>query len=166
MVAPLPKPKPHTQPLTGHFSTGQTLPIPFDAPSEALSDPTPETSTPETHAPDFNPRDPRQIQSILDLFTNPDLSLRDIADQSNTTLQALTLWLARPDITEQLLDLECASVRRARFNISFALPKIANALSQSLEQATTEAEHLDRLANNFPGFTLRLCYREKIRQVA
>jgi len=163
MVAPLPKPKPQpaTQHFTGHSSTGQWPPIPADAPQEALSD-----LPPETHAPDFNPRDPRQIQSILDLFTNPDLSLRDIADQSNTTLQALTLWLARPDITEQLLDLECASVRRARFNISFALPKIANALSQSLEQATTEAEHLDRLANNFPGFTLRLCYREKIRQVA
>jgi hypothetical protein len=161
MVAPLPKPKPQpaTHPFTGHSSTGQTPPIPADAPSETPSDP-----TPETHAPDFNPRDPRQIQSILDLFTNPDLSLRDIADQSNTTLQALTLWLARPDITEQLLDLECVSVRRARFNISFALPKIANALSQSLEQATAEAEHLDRLANNFPCFTLRLRYRENIRK--
>jgi len=161
MVAPLPQPKPQpaSQPFTGHSSTGQTPPIPADAPSETPSDP-----TPETHAPDFNLRDPRQIETILDLFTDPDLSLRDIADQSNTTLQALTLWLARPEITEQLLDLECASVRRARFNISFALPKIAHALSRSLDQATAEAERLDRLANNFPCFTLRLRYRENIRK--
>lgn len=37
---------------------------------------------PETHAPKFNPRDPRAIQAILNLFTDPKLSLRDVADQA------------------------------------------------------------------------------------
>jgi len=151
MVAHLPQSPPASQPNS-------------QAASPAPSQLAPEAHAPETQTPDFAPRDPQEIQAVLDLFTDPDLSLRDIAEENNTTIHALSLWLARPDIAEQLLDLECASVRRARFNISFALPKIANALSQSLEQATAEAEHLDRLAKNFPCFTLRLRYRENIRK--
>ncbi len=122
-----------------------------------------QTPTP-SESLDVTPFAPANVQAVLEEIASPDRSFTDIARAHSTSFEALTLWLARPKIAERLLAMESASARRARFNISLALPRIAHLLTESLDQAQAEAAHLDRLPHNAPCFALRLRYRENIRK--
>jgi hypothetical protein len=61
----------------------------------------------------FNP-DPTLTNRIFSSFYEPNTSFADIAHQHNTTLEALTAWLARPDIAERMANLENACAARMR----------------------------------------------------
>ncbi len=84
----------------------------------------------------FNP-DPATTDAILQaIAADYSLSLTDIANQHNTTIEALTAWLTREDIDERLTAIESACARRARLTAANHLPAVAHVAKQALEEAS------------------------------
>ncbi len=84
----------------------------------------------------FNP-DPATADAILQsIAAEYSLSLTDIANQHNTTIEALTAWLTREDIDERLTAIESACARRARLTAANHLPAVAHVAKQALEEAS------------------------------
>src|SRR5262245_22232999 len=52
----------------------------------------------------------------------------DIADKADTTLETLTLWLARPDIAQRITNLSSALALRTRLQAAAILPSVVQML--------------------------------------
>ncbi len=93
-------------------------------------------TTPPKHIIDalrFNP--PEAIASkILTDLCRPDCSLQDIAERANTTLESLTLWMTRPDISARLDGFEAAIARHARLGILACVPCMIDASARILRE--------------------------------
>jgi hypothetical protein len=114
----------------------------------------------------FTPSD-QTAAAILDDFAAQDLTLRGIADKHDTTLEALTLWLARPDIAQRLVALESACAARARLVVANNLAAIANKLLHLLDEAKLDHESIHRVpATTHHAFSARMQSRESARKTA
>lgn len=72
----------------------------------------------------FNPA-PEIVDALIDELGSPDCTLRDIANEYKTTLEALTLWLSRDDIAARLNNIESAVCRRTRLIATNFTPCVA-----------------------------------------
>ena len=105
--------------------------------------------------------------AIIDDFGAQDLTLRDIADKYETTLELLTLWLARPDIARRLSAFESACATRARLVVANNLAAIANKLLHLLDEAKLDHESIHRVPVATPhAFAARMQSRESARKTA
>jgi hypothetical protein len=75
---------------------------------------------------------PDQTSLIIDQLASDDLSLRDIADEHNTTIEALTAFMTRPDIRERLANLQSACAARSRVSATNKLPLVIKTLTAVL----------------------------------
>jgi hypothetical protein len=114
----------------------------------------------------FNPTD-QTAASIIDDFAAQDLTLRGIADNYSTTLESLTLWLARPDIAQRIHALESACATRARLVVANNLAAIANKLLHLLTESKLDHESIHRVpAATHHAFAARMQSRESARKTA
>jgi hypothetical protein len=75
----------------------------------------------------FSPS-PEQVESIFTEYLDPALSMCDIASRHGTTIEGLSSFLSRPDISERLNDLEAALAERARAAAAHHLAALADAM--------------------------------------
>ena len=83
----------------------------------------------------FHPPTPEDTARVLDACTDPALTLRDIAQQNNTTVEALSLWLSSPEVAERFDALHSINAVRTRFLAAAQLPRAIDALSEVLTHA-------------------------------
>ncbi len=88
-------------------------------------------------APIFRPSEP-VIDEVLALCADPGLTLSDIALRHSTTIEALTLFIARTDIAERLESLHAAAASRARFIAANLIPMALDALTRVLRDSEAE----------------------------
>ncbi len=114
----------------------------------------------------FTPSD-QSAAAILDDFASQDHTLRGIAIKYDTTLESLTLWLARPDIAQRLHALESACATRARLVVANNLAAIANKLLHLLDESKLDHESIHRVPAATPhAFAARMQSRESARKTA
>jgi hypothetical protein len=105
--------------------------------------------------------------AIIDDFAAQDETLRGIAIKYETTLESLTLWLARPDIAQRIHALESACATRARLVVANNLAAIANKLLHLLDEAKLDHESIHRVpAATHHAFAARMQSRESARKTA
>src|SRR6185295_1074636 len=85
----------------------------LQAPQTAPAHPSVPKSPLSVASPPFSPTADQLAQIMRDL-TDPFLSFTDIADGNNTTVNALSAFLARPDMQQEIKDLENNIAARAR----------------------------------------------------
>jgi hypothetical protein len=89
----------------------------------------------------FNPSAAQHSQ-ILDALSDPTRSLRDIAQDHQTSTSALTIWLARPDIADQVRIIDEVSSRRLRLIAADSLPPVIAAANQVVAAFNAEEKSL------------------------
>ncbi|MBX3358725.1 MAG: hypothetical protein KF745_09875 [Phycisphaeraceae bacterium] len=115
--------------------------------------------------PSFNPS-PDLAAKILDSVTDPTLTLRDVADLHHTTVEALVLWFAEPEIAERLDHIESTIARRTRIVASNFLPAATIALGRSIDEHNADEAHFPVRPGDQRGFELRRRSRETARRAA
>ncbi len=135
--------------------------------AEGWPDPdSPAPLLPSSPAPLFSP-DETTAAAIINDFAGQDETLRGIADKYDTTLESLTLWLARPDIKERVHALESACAARARLVVANNLAAIANKLLHLLTESKLDHESIHRVpAATHHAFAARMQSRESARRTA
>ena len=113
----------------------------------------------------FNPPS-NSIPAILDSLASSCLSLLQIAHAHNTTLDALTTWMTRPDIAERLDELHLLAAQRARLVAAQHLAAAAEALASIVHTGMSRAESASLDPTNPRHLALRLRQRESIRRAA
>ncbi|MBX3357249.1 MAG: hypothetical protein KF745_02355 [Phycisphaeraceae bacterium] len=113
----------------------------------------------------FNPS-PDLAAKILDSVTDPTLTLRDVADLHNTTVEALVLWFAEPEIAERLDQIESTIARRTRIVASNFLPAATIALGRSIDEHNADEAHFPVRPGDQRGLELRRRSRETARRAA
>jgi len=116
--------------------------------------------------PIFRPSEP-VIDEVLAHCADPALTLSDIALRHSTTIEALTLFIARTDIAERLESLHAAASSRARFLAANLIPMALDALTRVLRDSETE-DNADAAAppDKKRSPELRLRARETARRAA
>ena len=76
----------------------------------------------------FDPQDEAEInQTNLDL-SDPQMTMRDVAEAHRTTLPALAAWLARPPIAQRMTEVE-SGLERERAELARELAALSAAKS-------------------------------------
>ncbi len=133
------------------------------AASDSDAAPPPPSSPDPLH---FHP-DATTAATIVNELASNETTLRDIADRHDTTLEALTLWMTRPDIAQRLSALESACARRARLTVANSLNAIANTLLHLLAEAKDDHASVHRVpAATHHAFAARMQSRESARKAA
>ncbi|MBX3358356.1 MAG: hypothetical protein KF745_08005 [Phycisphaeraceae bacterium] len=115
--------------------------------------------------PSFNPS-PDLAAKILDSVTDPTLTLRDVADLHHTTVEALVLWFAEPEIAERLDHIESTIARRTRIVAFNFLPAATIALGRSIDEHNADEAHFPVRSGDQRGLELRRRSRETARRAA
>jgi hypothetical protein len=105
-----------------------------------------------------------QVGHLLTDLADPDLSLRNLADAHGTTLDALTLFLAREDIAERIAAIEHLAARRARLIAATSLSAVAAALARIVEETDAEIAHVPVNPKSLPALEQRRRTRETARR--
>ncbi|MBX3357913.1 MAG: hypothetical protein KF745_05750 [Phycisphaeraceae bacterium] len=113
----------------------------------------------------FSPS-PDRIDSILDALADPDVTLREVAEIHSTTLEALTLFITRPDIAERLRLIESAVAHRTRLIAVNFLPSVVKTLNRILDEHNAEESHVPIPATNLRALEYRRRARETARRAA
>jgi hypothetical protein len=111
-----------------------------------------------------SPVPPPSADSIVDAATNPYLSLRDIADSHNITLETLTLFLDRPDIRERLAQIDSVTSRRTQSIAAACLPAVVKSLNRIVEAYLWEESKIVVTPTNFSQLEQRRRAAETTRR--
>lgn len=158
--------------LPTHFPPPQAPARPglhFHAPSPEVSSHPPSESPPPTSP---NPIPKSEIPPfLLTDLSNPSLSLRQVAEKHNTTVDALSVLLTDPAIAASIDALESTGARRARFVVSVSLTEVAGSLLKQLDAANADLDLASQansspIPNTFRGYIFRLRARESARKTA
>ncbi|MFA6046351.1 MAG: hypothetical protein WC718_15310 [Phycisphaerales bacterium] len=76
---------------------------------------------------------PALAAQVIDALGSPDNTLRDVAADFSTTLEALTLWMTRPDIAARLDAIQSAVTRRTRLMATNFLPGVVRLLNSIID---------------------------------
>ena len=114
----------------------------------------------------FTPADERQTADVLSCLGDPDLTLADAAHRHNTTLAALTLWMAQPEIAARLDALESAFARKTRLGVADALPGVASTLVEIVRDTLDELTHIPKNPHSTRSLEQRSRARESGRKAA
>jgi hypothetical protein len=108
--------------------------------------------------PPFRP-DPAKLEQLLQSLLSPYASLSDVAANNDTTLAALTTWMAMPESQTLLDQVESAGYRRARMAGSNLLTDAVNSLSCALRgHVEIETRHYAQL----DYFKIRIYERARV----
>jgi len=83
---------------------------------------------------------PDQEAALLHTFIDPYCSLRDIAEEYSTTLDALILYLSKPEVMQRLAAFETMAAFRTRLVALNHLQFVADSLRTTVEACTKEIE--------------------------
>jgi len=109
--------------------------------SSSLHNPDPSAPIPRANtAPsiNFNPPASKLTDLIRDLASE-NLSLVDIAHYNDTTIEALTLWMARLEIQAQLFAIQTAAAFKSRIAATVLLARAVNAIDTILTNASRDS---------------------------
>ncbi|MFA6046378.1 MAG: hypothetical protein WC718_15445, partial [Phycisphaerales bacterium] len=70
---------------------------------------------------------------VIDALGSPDNTLREVASDFNTTVEALTLWMTRPDIADRLNAIHSAVTYRSRLIATNFLPGVVRLLNSIID---------------------------------
>jgi hypothetical protein len=107
---------------------------------------------------------PAQADSIIDAATNPYLSLRDIAEAHDISLEQLTLFLDRPDIRERLAQIDTVTSRRTQSIAAACLHAVVKSLNRIVEAYLWEESKIVVSPTNFSQLEQRRRAAETIRR--
>ncbi|MFN0011546.1 MAG: hypothetical protein ACKVS8_07870 [Phycisphaerales bacterium] len=103
---------------------------------------------------------------LLPALLNPSLSLLDIAESHNLTLDQLATLLARPDIAEQLDALHSAAALRVRIVAAHHLPRAVEALGAIIHDSFDDENQPTLDKTNFRLMVFRQRRTETVRRTA
>ena len=129
--------------------------------STTTTTPTPTSAYP---SPVFAPTPDLHDLALREL-TDPTQSLCDVAETLHITVSALALWMAKPEIAEQLDAVDSAAARQARSCATHHLPRAVDALVMIL-QAYTGHERTSLPKPGTPAFENLRHHREGARRAA
>ena len=112
----------------------------------------------------FNPS-AEDAERLLTLMNDEAYSLADIASGANTSIEALTCWLARPDIAQRLSNLESAAARRTRLVAGNRMMFVVTTLARILEEYN-EDEYKNPYQHGPHGHELKRRAHETARKAA
>lgn len=112
----------------------------------------------------FSPADERQIADVISCLGDPDHTLASIAQRHNTSLHALTQWMARPEIAARLDAFEGAFARAVRLQVADHLPAVASALVEVVRDAQEELAHIPQNPHSVRHLEQRTRARESCRK--
>ncbi len=69
-----------------------------------------------------------KADALIQWLGSPDVTLRDVAEMHEVSVEALALWMARPEVAGRLRRIESAVTRRTRLIAANYLPAVANML--------------------------------------
>ena len=107
----------------------------------------------------FNPPEEITAKIIHDL-ARPEASMMDIAERASTTIEALTLWMSRPDISARLDAIESAYARHVRLNIAACTPAIIDATARIITEYHHNESDFPRRTSDPKAFSLACRARE------
>jgi hypothetical protein len=107
---------------------------------------------------------PLPASEIIDAACNPYLSLRDIAESHNVTLEQLTLFLDRPDIRERLAQIDTVTSRRTQSIAAACLPTVVKSLNRIVEAHLWEESKIVVTPTNFSQLEQRRRAAETTRR--
>ena len=110
----------------------------------------------------FNPS-PADTTCVLSDIASAHRSLEDIANNYDIAVEALLVWLARPDIQERLSTNTTTTAARARFVAAAHLPQAVSALVTMME-AYASSECNDAYPDNMQASALRETQRQNARR--
>jgi len=115
----------------------------------------------------FQPPPAAQIE-FVQFLTRSDLTLHEIADAFNTTLEALTLYLTSEEGLAQIATTELACALRIRLAAMHHLPRAVDALGTMLEDYTQSTRNLParESSSNLQSQTLREEQRKNARRAS
>ncbi|QYK47806.1 MAG: hypothetical protein KF838_13570 [Phycisphaeraceae bacterium] len=112
----------------------------------------------------FNPS-PEQIHDVLNDIVSPYASLADVAANNNTTVHALSAWIALAETQTMLDQIEQAAYRRARVSAACLLTDAVNSLSFTL-RAHVDAESNEPLGRSTEALHIRQRQRTDARKAS
>ncbi len=135
--------------FTKHTQPGSPSQVrsPFLAPDKVRADLPPAS---EVRLARFTPS-PALEAAIIERLADPHASLYNIATENQTSVEALSLWMSRPEIAARIDAIESVVLRRARFVARNFLPAAARTAAHilSIHQArTTRSDPTPRDALN------------------
>ncbi len=107
----------------------------------------------------FDPPEEITAKIIHDL-ARPEASMMDIAERASTTIEALTLWMSRPDISARLDAIESAYARHVRLNIASCTPAIIDATARIITEYHHNESDFPRRTSDPKAFSLACRARE------
>lgn len=69
-----------------------------------------------------------KADALIQWLGSPDVTLRDVAEMHEVSVEALALWMTRPEVVGRLRRIESAATRRTRLIAANYLPAVANML--------------------------------------
>ena len=112
----------------------------------------------------FNPS-PEQLHDVLNDIVSPYASLVDVAANNNTTVHALSAWIALSETQAMLDQIEQAAYRRARVSAACLLTDAVNSLSFTL-RAHVDAESNEPLGRSTEALHIRQRQRTDARKAS
>src|ERR1051325_7065999 len=90
----------------------------------------------EARDPDFlfTPYDKHSRRLLIEALAKPDQSLHQIAQRCRTSIEALALWMARPDIEQQISATKTAAAQRNQLTAECALHDAILSLHTTVKQ--------------------------------
>jgi hypothetical protein len=107
---------------------------------------------------------PAQADSIIDAACNPYLSLRDIAESHDITLEQLALFLDRPDIEDRLAAIDTVTSRRTQSIANACLAAVVKSLNRIVEAYLWEESRIIVTPTNFSQLEQRRRAAETTRR--
>lgn len=105
----------------------------------------------------FNPP-PNKCAEVLEDLTDPGHSLRSIAVRHSISVEALSLWLARPEVAESLAAMHTAAAQRAQLVATIQLTRAVPVLLTSIQAYESEEAHFP-LQNSSVAIRARVMHR-------
>lgn len=111
-----------------------------------IADPLPPGERPKDFeipkGPDFDrPVKPNQEKDLFLALADPHASLIDVANEFKVSLEALSVWMLRPDVAARLESIAEASVVRARFVAKSFLPAAARTAGRIIALHQIDRRH-------------------------
>ncbi len=112
----------------------------------------------------FDPA-PDLASRAIDLLVSVDLTFREIAEQFNTTAEALAAWISRPDIADRLDTIESAGCRRTRLVATNCLPPVVEVVARIITEFAAAERRRPAIPNN-PTNLHALELRRRVQETA
>jgi len=150
-----------------HATLNPRPPIPAAAPPPLPTQDSPPSAfpLPSSHFSYFDPP-PDKLQIVFDGLADPDVSLSELAYVFKTTIDALCVWMARPEIAAAMSERLNGIAIRSRFVANSFIPSVIKTLNNVLKDYDAEIENTVPDYSNAKAAETRVRARESTRRTA